>query len=64
MKKDLTDRNTVSGYLDQGVSSFSEYIAVNLTHLVVRILCFIHRCIQKIDMMSVRSKRDQQTAVR
>lgn len=41
MKKDLTDRNTVSGYLDQGVSSFSEYIAVNLTHLVVRILCFI-----------------------
>ena len=41
LKQDLMDRNTVAGYLDSGVSSFSEYIAVNLTHLIVWILCYV-----------------------
>lgn len=41
MKQTLIDNNTVSGYLARGVDSFSEYIAVNLTHLVICILCYV-----------------------
>lgn len=41
IKQDLMDHNTAAGYVERGVSSFSDYIAVSLTHLVVRILCYI-----------------------
>lgn len=41
MKEDLKARNTVSGYVDQGVENFSEYLAVNLTSLIIRILCYV-----------------------
>ncbi len=41
VKQDLSDQNTAAGYVDRGVSTFSEYIAVSLSRLVIRILCFI-----------------------
>ena len=41
MKEDLKERNTLAGYVDQGVSSFSEFLAVNLTSLILRILSYV-----------------------
>ena len=41
MKADLKERNTLADYVDQGVSSFSEYLAVNLTTLIIRILSYV-----------------------
>ena len=41
MKEDLKARNTLGGYVDQGVNSFSEYLAVNLTTLIIRILSYV-----------------------
>ena len=41
MKQDLKARNTLSGYVDQGVSSFTEYLSANLTTLIIRILSYV-----------------------
>ena len=41
MKDDLKSKNTLSEYVDQGVDSFSEYLSVNLTSLVIKILCYV-----------------------
>ena len=41
MKADLKAGNTMAGYVDQGVSSFAEYLAVNLTSLIIRILSYV-----------------------
>lgn len=41
MKAELAAKNTLAGYADQGVTSFSEYIARNLSSLVIRILTYV-----------------------
>lgn len=41
MKEDLRARNTLAGYVDQGVDGFAGYIAVNLSSLVIRILSYV-----------------------
>jgi len=41
LKQELMDNNTVAGYVEKGVSSFTEYIAVSLSHLVIRILSYV-----------------------
>ena len=41
MKQDLENKNTLSNYVDQGVSSFSEYISANLTTIIIKVLSYI-----------------------
>ena len=41
MKADLKAGNTLAGYVDDGVSSFSEYISLHLTGLAISILSYI-----------------------
>ncbi len=41
MKSDLKSGNTMANYVDEGVSNFAEYIAVNLTTLILKILCYV-----------------------
>lgn len=41
MKADLKAGNTLGDYVDQGVNSFAGYISVNLTTLIIKILCYV-----------------------
>lgn len=41
MKADLSARNTLAGYADEGVSSFSEYLGKQLSSLVLRVLSYV-----------------------
>lgn len=41
MKADLIEKNNIAGYVDQGVESFAEYLAANLTSIVIKVLCYI-----------------------
>ena len=41
MKEELIRNNNLAGYVDQGVDSFSEYMAVNLTSIVIKALCYV-----------------------
>ena len=41
VKSDLKEKNTLARYADQGVDSFKEYIAVNLTGLIIRVVSYV-----------------------
>lgn len=41
MKADLKSRNTLGNYVDSGVNSFAGFMSVNLTTLIIKVLCYV-----------------------
>ena len=41
MKEDLKAKNTVAGYVDQGVDNFAEFIAKNLTTIIIKVFSYV-----------------------